>query len=65
MRGLARAISWFDRYIIDALINLIGVWTLRGAQRARRLQTGRAGDYVYAVLLGAIVLAAWSAVGAA
>ncbi|MCO4747548.1 MAG: NADH-quinone oxidoreductase subunit L [Proteobacteria bacterium] len=62
LRTLAAGVSWFDRYVIDGLVNLSGVALLLGAGRLRAVQTGKGGDYVYAVLLGVIVLAAWTAV---
>ena len=58
MLRAAAGIAWFDRYIIDALINLSGWAVLRGAERFRELQTGQPTDYVYAVVGGLIVLTA-------
>lgn len=54
----AAGVAWFDRYVIDALINLSGWAVLRGAERFRKLQTGQPSDYVYAVVGGLIVLTA-------
>ena len=68
-RGMVAAsmsIGWFDRYVIDGLMNVVGVVSIDAAQRIRQMQTGRAHDYVMAVLLGLLVLAAasqiWSSV---
>ncbi len=55
----AGALAWVDRYVVDGIINLAGYVTLRLGQRARRLQTGEAPDYVLAVMLGAAAMAAW------
>jgi NADH-quinone oxidoreductase subunit L len=52
--------AWFDRYIVDGLINMIGYGTLEAGRRARPLQTGLAPDYVLAVVLGVVGLAAWA-----
>jgi len=57
--GLAGAIGWFDRYVVDGLINLLGFATIMGGRRVRKLQTGNVSDYVYAVIAGAVVLATW------
>ena len=57
--GLAGAIGWFDRYVIDGLINLLGWATIMAGRRVRKIQTGNAADYVYAVIAGAVVLATW------
>ena len=61
---MAAGLGWFDRYVVDGLIN--AVW---GAPpccwvggRPWHLQTGRVGDYVYAVVGGLVLLAAWSQV---
>ncbi|TNE83991.1 MAG: NADH-quinone oxidoreductase subunit L [Deltaproteobacteria bacterium] len=62
LRGIAKSVAWFDRYVIDALINLVGVGALQGAEQVRKVQSGRGGDYVYAVFLGLIVAVAWSVV---
>jgi len=61
---LARGIGWFDRYIVDGLINLVGWGTLKGAALARKAQTGRSRDYLFAVILGVIVYAAYGVIGA-
>jgi NADH-quinone oxidoreductase subunit L len=52
----ARGVGWFDRYVIDGLMNLSAWATIRLGQRLRRIQTGNAQDYVLAVIAGAIVL---------
>ncbi len=65
-RGLlpfAKAIGWFDRYVVDALVNLTGWVAIVAAERARTIQTGRARDYLYAVALGAVVVAAAGTIG--
>ena len=60
---VAAAVGWFDRYVVDALMNLTGWATLEAGQRARRLQTGRIHDYLYAAALGAVLIAAATVVG--
>jgi len=57
--GFSRVIGWIDRYLVDGLLNLLSAWTLRGGDRLRRLQSGRAQDYVYAVAFGVLVLLVW------
>ena len=64
-RGLlptARGIGWFDRYVVDGLINLVAWATLRGSEALRKLQTGRAVDYVYAVVVGLVIFAAYGTI---
>ncbi len=56
---LSSAVGWFDRYIVDGIMNLSGWATIMTGRRLRKLQTGNAQDYVFAVIAGAVVLAAW------
>jgi NADH-quinone oxidoreductase subunit L len=55
--GLGRLIGWIDRYIIDGLVNLVGWSTWQLAGYARRVQTGRAQDALYAIAVGFLLLA--------
>jgi len=59
MLVFARVVGWLDRYVIDGIINFSAWLTIRAGERLRRVQTGNAQDYVYAVVAGAVVLAAW------
>ncbi|MEB2313537.1 MAG: NADH-quinone oxidoreductase subunit L [Sorangiineae bacterium] len=59
----AELIAWFDRYVVDGVMNFIAWATLRLGTRLRRLTTGNAQDYVYAVVAGAVVIAAWGIFG--
>ncbi len=52
----AAVVAWLDRYVVDGLMNLVGWASLRGADRARRAQTGRVTDYVTAVVVGVVVV---------
>jgi NADH-quinone oxidoreductase subunit L len=56
---LAALVGWFDRYVIDGVMNLSAWLTIKAGERLRRLQTGNVQDYVFAVLAGAVVLVAW------
>ncbi len=57
---LSTGVAWFDRYVVDGLINLTAWVALTGGQRARVVQTGRSADYLYAVVAGLILLTAIS-----
>jgi hypothetical protein len=59
----ATSLAWFDRYVVDGLINLTGYAALVGGQKIRPLQTGRAPDYVFAVSVGVLLVMAWGATG--
>ncbi len=62
---LSHAVAWTDRYIVDALMNAVGVLFLKLGEAVRRLQTGRAQDYVLAVSLGALFVLAYGLLGGA
>ena len=56
----ARIIGWVDRYVVDGAINIIGYLGLEAGRVLRPMQTGRAPDYVLAVVLGVAGLATWA-----
>ena len=57
---LARAVGWVDRYLVDGVVNVASAGTLRAGAELRRLQTGRAQDYLYGVTAGLLlVLVLW------
>jgi len=51
--GVSGVLGWFDRYVVDGLINLSGYGTIAAGAAVRRLQTGRVRDYALAVAAGA------------
>ena len=55
----SRAIGWIDRYLVDGVLNVISAWTLDGGDALRRIQTGRVGDYIFALAAGLLVLMFW------
>jgi NADH-quinone oxidoreductase subunit L len=58
--GLGRLVGWIDRYLVDGLVNVASAATLRAGGELRRLQTGRAQDYLYGVTAGLLlVLVLW------
>jgi len=57
--AFARLIGWTDRYIVDGVLNVISAWTVDGGDKLRRIQTGRVGDYIFAVGAGLLVLMLW------
>jgi proton-translocating NADH-quinone oxidoreductase chain L len=54
--GLAVAIDWFDRNVIDALVNGMAWASLKGGDMGRRLQSGNVSDYAGAILLGVLLV---------
>src|SRR5205823_5157720 len=53
-------VGWIDRYVVDGLLNVCSALTLRGGNLARRMQSGKAQDYVYGLTFGLLVLIIWS-----
>jgi NADH-quinone oxidoreductase subunit L len=53
------AVGFFDRYVIDGVMNWIGWTTIMSARQLRKSQTGNVRDYVYAVVAGTVVIAFW------
>jgi NADH-quinone oxidoreductase subunit L len=54
--ALARLVGWTDRYVVDGLVNAASALTLRAGADLRRLQTGRAQDYLYGVTAGLLLV---------
>ena len=50
--AFGRVVGWFDRYVVDGLVNAASAATLRAGADLRRLQTGRVQDYLYGVAGG-------------
>ncbi len=46
----------FDRYVVDGLVNFVGSVTLWFGSRARRIQTGHIYSYLYAIVIGVVVI---------
>ena len=53
-------IGWIDRYLVDGILNALTALTLRAGDSLRRMQTGRAQDYVYGVAFGVLLLFVWA-----
>jgi NADH-quinone oxidoreductase subunit L len=60
MLGFSRLIGWLDRYLVDGVLNVLSALTLRGGHGLRRIQSGRAQDYVYGVAFGVLLLIVWA-----
>jgi len=59
--------SWVDRYIIDGLVNLVGMVTVFGGQSLRYSASGQSQSYVVTILLGVaallLLITTWSDLG--
>jgi NADH-quinone oxidoreductase subunit L len=54
---LAYAMAWFDREIVDGVVNGIGVLTRRSGGNLARVQTGRVQNYALGIAIGLIAMA--------
>jgi NADH-quinone oxidoreductase subunit L len=54
--GATRVVGWFDRFVVDGIVNGITELTLVVATGLRRVQTGRVQDALYAVVIGLLLL---------
>ncbi len=55
-RGTATASSWFDKYVVDGLVNLQAWIVQTSSGILRRIQTGVIHNYALAVILGIVIL---------
>ncbi|MCA1812612.1 MAG: NADH-quinone oxidoreductase subunit L [Halobacteriales archaeon] len=53
---LANAIDWFDRNVLDGVVNGIAWAQLRTSDSGRRMQTGNVQDYAAILLAGVLVV---------
>ena len=49
-------VGWFDRYLVDGLLNVFSAWSLRAGDLLRRIQTGQPQDYLYGVAFGVLIV---------
>ena len=54
---VAAAMAWFDREIVDGIVNGIGAVTRRSGGGLARVQTGRVQNYALGIALGLIAMA--------
>jgi NAD(P)H-quinone oxidoreductase subunit 5 len=52
----AKVVDWFDRYVVDGLVNLVGFGTLFSGQSLRYTNTGQSQFYILSMFSGVIIL---------
>ena len=65
--SLSSLISWFDRYIVDGLVNLVGFASLFSGEGLKYSVSGRSSGYMFTILVGVSVLGmalSWSRIQA-
>jgi NADH:ubiquinone oxidoreductase subunit 5 (subunit L)/multisubunit Na+/H+ antiporter MnhA subunit len=63
LQPFSGGIGWVDRYVVDGAVNLFGWAALVGGERLRVVQTGKVRDYSYMLVVGALAVVAWGALG--
>src|ERR1700761_6329019 len=53
---LAQFLVFFDKYIIDGIVNGVGRLVQYGSRQMRLLQSGQVGGYVLLMVLGIVIL---------
>ena len=56
VRAIAKGSAWFDRYVIDGAVNLVGVVTVFGGQALKYSVSGQSQFYVLTILIGVGIL---------
>ncbi len=52
----ARIINWFDKYIVDGLVNLVGIGTLVSGQTLKYNNSGQSQFYILSIFSGVIII---------
>lgn len=53
----AKLAYWFDKYIVDGVVNLVGLSTIFGGQALKYSTSGQSQLYIFSILLGLIFIA--------
>jgi NAD(P)H-quinone oxidoreductase subunit 5 len=54
--SLSRIMAWFDRYIVDGVVNAVGLASVMGGEGLKYSASGQSQFYVLTILLGVSVL---------
>jgi NAD(P)H-quinone oxidoreductase subunit 5 len=52
----AKVVNWFDRYIVDGLVNLVGFGTLFSGQSLKYANSGQSQFYILSMFSGIVIL---------
>jgi len=56
MLGLSTVTYWFDRHVVDGIVNLVSYTTLRIGRAMRAMQSGVVEDYAVYIIAGFLIL---------
>ncbi|MBE9098946.1 NAD(P)H-quinone oxidoreductase subunit F [Vacuolonema iberomarrocanum] len=59
VRQGARLTAWFDQYVVDGMINLMGVASIMGGESLKYTISGQSRNYLLTVFVGVILGIAW------
>jgi len=54
--GFARVINWFDRYVVDGLVNAVGLASLMGGESLKYSIPGQSQVYLLTIMVGVSLL---------
>jgi NAD(P)H-quinone oxidoreductase subunit 5 len=50
--GFAKLINWFDRYVVDGLVNAVGLASLMGGESLKYSISGQSQVYLLTIMVG-------------
>jgi NAD(P)H-quinone oxidoreductase subunit 5 len=53
---VSQIVSWFDRFIVDGIVNLVGIATVFGGQSLKYNVSGQTQFYFLSIFLGVVFL---------
>jgi NAD(P)H-quinone oxidoreductase subunit 5 len=56
VNSLARFSAWFDRYVVDGLVNLVGIASIFGGEGLKYSVSGQSQFYLFTILLGVSII---------
>ncbi len=56
VRQGSRVVSWFDRYVVDGAVNLVGMASLMGGEGLKYSVSGQSQGYIFTIVAGVTVL---------
>ncbi|MEM9214803.1 MAG: NAD(P)H-quinone oxidoreductase subunit F [Cyanobacteria bacterium P01_F01_bin.150] len=57
--SLSRLTDWFDRFIIDGVVNLVGFVSLLTGESLRYSNTGKGQSYLLTIAIASVLIAIW------
>lgn len=52
----SRIVSWFDRYVVDGAVNLVGMASLMGGEGLKYSVSGQSQGYIFTIVVGVTLL---------